>query len=377
MKQGLLKSSLLTLILSSSVSLAGVFNGGGGYGLICQDNKYFALDYMVTNSEASVSPRLVGLDEMQILNKIQAALEKRIPQMGQSLKKFMLFNRNRLNGSTDEVWMDGEHLMSLEDHPKLRLPKRCVTEDGRLKVIPAIVRIQNENGTRFYVDTEVMNKLRETGSVQVTFAYIHEWLRAYTDDAQVISEVNSILHSEEFFTHNEFELVGALERHGLRGLERFIYEPPRLSPDDRIVFSWDGVVAPNSDPGKYWIDVIACHEIDRYRTQCEPVAKSHEVTIGKGPVDAPKPWVYEWNVFKYNQDPSWWYSVDFIKDGRPHAKSLSALVGASFIQQRIHVRARFDQNPVFRACDLRNRSDCAANTSLKIRHILGELPKVD
>ena len=160
--------------------------------------------------------------------EIVRAIAQRLLQinrgMSDSLSKFVEFNEDPIDLTKDQVWeMSTNPLINLDDQDLMRIPKSCLANAATdFKLYQAVVRYKLGWGktsiVHFAADSTVLNELESNAPLQLSYLYIHEWLRSYTENAHVLSMANQILHAEKWPTI-EGDFVRALEQIGLTGVD--------------------------------------------------------------------------------------------------------------------------------------------------------------
>lgn len=214
--------------ITSDIALAGQggTGSGGGYILACPENGrdvYYSYDYKLTEShQAEVDVELNRQNDVkEVLKIIQRNLAKKLPKMAESLLDFLSFNENEFDSRQDRLWTYGREthrLINLHDEAKLREIKEC-----RPQAIQAIIRSQPKNQIIYDVDLLSKNRLESSSinpkrnpAIQLSFLYVHEWLRDFTQDSIVIARVTRMLHSAGAQSASESELHATLVNRGLK-----------------------------------------------------------------------------------------------------------------------------------------------------------------
>ena len=198
-------SILLTAVLSISVNAKadGPSGSGGGDSLICKGNKYFSYDYVLTDDgDQKINPVfLKAKSAKDILKSIAKVLESKLPMIAEDLNDFIsaLSNTNIFDTNEKRVWSFGLNpLDDLKDESKLRIPVDCRNKDGSINIVQAVIRRETESRIEYNGDSTILKKLAQNSPLQLSFLYIHEWLRDYSTDPTVIMKINRILHEKEW-----------------------------------------------------------------------------------------------------------------------------------------------------------------------------------
>lgn len=227
--------------LSQSMGPARV---GGGLALKCEGVYYF-LDFIHTISADAENNYYANLyfkpenlkkqgrfnqlreleQERSVLRAISGRLlelaktsggdSKLLGDLGFSLQRFSALNASSNSaGEAKYLWTltpQGFPPSATGDAVDSRSPKIC--DPGNVQ---AIRRDSREGGiVTFDADLKVLNDLRETSSLQLTFAFIHEWLRGYIRDSRDIAPLTRYLHSEDFFQADAKSVIGYLKGFGV------------------------------------------------------------------------------------------------------------------------------------------------------------------
>ena len=176
---------------------AGPGNGGGGYVLECVEdgiNVYYSYDYKQTEQpNQKVDPKLLAAKSANdILGIIRDRLKDRLPKMAEDLTDFMRFNRSELWDAPNEkrLWISApasHRLVNIHNEAKIREVQECKPD-----AIQAVI-FTNQGQKIYEADQAIIEKL---SPIQLSFLYVHEWLRDYTQDPVILARVDRLLHSE-------------------------------------------------------------------------------------------------------------------------------------------------------------------------------------
>lgn len=204
------KAVLMSMLLASvspmasfakSTELEGPGGTGGGDSLLCNfgdGEKYYAYDYLASLAKDSskLNPEfLAATDEKEILNSIATRLEGKLPAMAASLRDFVKsFKNTDLFSKEKRVWTKGPNpLVDVPDESRLRqIPKECFS-NGVAQLFQTVVRKETPR-IEYNEDTSLTEGLKANAAIQLSFLYVHEWLRDYTSDPDLIMKLNRILH---------------------------------------------------------------------------------------------------------------------------------------------------------------------------------------
>ena len=229
----LLTISYLLFSLDSLHSRGHRDAGNGGDDIFCKANQtpffpidgYYHLDYALM-----VHSSLPVVDEPNSLydsyNRILDILKK-IPKLHQLFQKFVTNSQQPNNWGNDEVWVPLGTLEDIKDElipsgPQgekktrgLVPPTNCITgEPPAFQINQAIIRYtylenpqQEDRPTIFEYNQDILDQLEATSFLQLSFAYVHEFLWQFTTDVRVIRQLNHFFHTKKFATLNEEQLV--------------------------------------------------------------------------------------------------------------------------------------------------------------------------
>jgi hypothetical protein len=200
-----------------STAHAGGLDAGGGYAIRCDDGKLYAWDY-VNAPFSGMKIRdsyLHAKSAKEIIGAIADRLLQRDIEMSESLRKFAKFNEDPIDTTQDQIWeMNTNPLLSLGDQDLMRIPVSCVANAGPgFKLYQAVVRYEVGSSylnskVHFAADVNILKQLEQNNPLQLSFLYIHEWLRTYTHDAHALSMANQILHADTWpASEGEFSKV--------------------------------------------------------------------------------------------------------------------------------------------------------------------------
>jgi hypothetical protein len=207
--------------------------GGGGDAILCNDGKYYSYDYIATLGSAEVlNPNYLNAKSARdIVLDIAKNLRKKVPYMGPNLEAFV----NSITASpyetttqTARVWLPGANpLFDLSDESKLRIPKDCLDSSGQPQIVQAVIRVKSRYGfIQYNYDQNITHALNNNSPLQLSFLYVHEWLRDYTDDPTVIMNMTRMLHSQAWTQLETKAVMAAMMRYGMSPLR--IISPNRI-----------------------------------------------------------------------------------------------------------------------------------------------------
>ena len=212
--------------------LGGEGISGGGNAIRCDDTKLYSWDYIaraLPNSE--VDPDYYkAKNAKEIIEKISKKLSDYNPVMAASLEDFRLFNEDPSNHATKRLWIPGSNpLAPIGDEDRTRIPKNCIaTADEHFKLYQAVAR-KAAGDTIYEYDSSLLKELERNSPIQLSFLYIHEWLRDYSQNTSAILYATQLFHTKKWGKPENFYLT--LRRFGFSQIPE---PPPALMLPDTI-----------------------------------------------------------------------------------------------------------------------------------------------
>lgn len=206
---------------AASPKAEGGVAGGGGNVLVCHNGKHYSYDYVMTQAVGrDVHADFKSEDSaMKILVKMHGQLQSVNPAMAITLEDFIksIGESAFRSGSYNRVWIPGvSPLTRIHDESRLRRTIFCLNSEGEPRLYQAVIRQQSALGfIQYHYDQSLINSLARHSPVQLSFLYVHEWLRDYTTDPTVIMNVTRMLHEGEWMTATPAEFASVLLRYGL------------------------------------------------------------------------------------------------------------------------------------------------------------------
>ncbi|MGE3608456.1 MAG: hypothetical protein AB7I27_02620 [Bacteriovoracaceae bacterium] len=202
--KNLILITLATLTLSSQVFAKE--KGKGGDVVIC-NGKMRVLDTVVIQQEKYFDIRSNDNYEMT-MQQIVSHLKETLPGMATRLQTFFKIFKDKGDLKRSIFWIKGD-LTNIEDENLfIKIPSNCSPQ-----IKQAIVLVEKPF-KRYYYNAEVAAEL-EKQKDELSWLLIHEWLREYVTDSDVIRIINAYLHSNQFFQENEHEVIDSLTRLGI------------------------------------------------------------------------------------------------------------------------------------------------------------------
>ena len=153
----------------------------------------------------------------QVLDSIEMRMRQKLPRLADSLHEFRRYTftnnpnspmrwipRSSLNrvwdqGLGERQWIKAQYEANFRS---LGLPPNCAFRD----IVQVAVKYYAGDTTVFAYVPELVAQMNESGPMQVSYLIIHEWLRRYTNDAELIRRVNRLLHSTALDELNQPQL---------------------------------------------------------------------------------------------------------------------------------------------------------------------------
>jgi len=216
------KIILGTLLVASTVTAAKATGGGNGGDVIeCYDSKsetwgYRTLDSVVMESQPFFT-KVENRHTVEALDQIIQKFEETLPIMGAKLSEFRETFNKKSNSNHSVFWIDSKLYDVQDENLYIRLPEGCDDE------IVQAVNLVKKPFKRFYYDSEVLKLIEHEGD-ELSWLLVHEWLRDFVDDSDVIRIINAYLHSQEFLAAKDIEIYNTLGTLGItsgRGIAMF------------------------------------------------------------------------------------------------------------------------------------------------------------
>jgi hypothetical protein len=219
----------LSFAIADLNSNVGGVTGGGGDAIVCNDGNYYSYDYVVTegvrdpiNADYYISDGASAekktLEAVEILSMIADKLKAKNSILGASLEDFIrsLDENNIFEPNANRIWIIGNNpLKPVTGASNIRIPARCVDKSGKPRVYQAVVRFSLKEITQYYADGNVLTALNQTSPLQLSFLYLHEWLRDFIDDATIIAQVDRFFHGTSWLKASPAGLLEALRKYGV------------------------------------------------------------------------------------------------------------------------------------------------------------------
>ncbi|MCO4753134.1 MAG: hypothetical protein KC478_01565 [Bacteriovoracaceae bacterium] len=206
-----MKKLILGSLLTSTMTMAAATGGGNGGDVIkCSVNGqsvYRTLDSVVMESQPffeKVEERNSETSMRQIVEKLKNTL----PLMGKRLATFKETFDKKANDDRSIFWIDAKLYDVQDENLYIRIPENC---DEKLLQAVNLVKSPFK---RYYFDSEVLGLIEKEGD-ELSWLIVHEWLRDFIDDSDVIRIVNAYIHSQDFLDASDIEVDETLGRLGI------------------------------------------------------------------------------------------------------------------------------------------------------------------
>jgi hypothetical protein len=279
------KMKILSLCLAVSAApsaSAGTKIGTGGDAVRCQRpteagqpaEGLYSLDYLLTRSSEFGEPSSTSHWSNSVY-RIRRILQ--VPgfyDAARSLWEFEQQYLNTTNSNLKYMWEPAPlRLADLKDEKIISsVPANCLDPNGfgpeanRIAILQAVIRFEGSEAGRSWDEVlfkyvpEVLDELKETNPVQLSYLLIHEWLWTISDNVVINRRLNSFLHSKLADRMNEREIEAKLKemRIEIRGTK-----PPPADPNEFARFF--NLNCRGKNLTKTWIEALPGypHRIDK------------------------------------------------------------------------------------------------------------------
>ena len=223
MRSSILARTALFVGLALSVgnlARAGGQDTGGGNAIRCDDGKMYAWDFINKKLKDPVDSEIAGAKSAEeILGIIAHRLMRYNRPMANSINDFRQFNADPLAESR-RIWMKTTNpLINLGDENRSQLPVTCVASaKPDFQLYQAVIRRHtggNEGKVRYLVDQSLIDQLAATSPIQLSYLYIHEWLRDFAHNPDDIGMANDLLHGSRLYQQHYAKFNSTLSELGI------------------------------------------------------------------------------------------------------------------------------------------------------------------
>jgi hypothetical protein len=232
---------VLNLALAGILICRGGFGGNegahGGAGIYCTQaaandlNGFYMLDYVIMRGGPGDHdwPYPAAFTSMtdynQVLDWILAGIHDKLPVLAADLRDFRSTVFTNIPGNPPRwiprlhlprIWDQGLGLQPWESDEEVNFPSRSLPLNCKFRdIVQTAVKYRAGRYVAFAYVPALVDQLGDTGPVQVSYLIVHEWLRNYTNDAEVIRRANRLLHSTAITSLNQSQLRQMLREIGL------------------------------------------------------------------------------------------------------------------------------------------------------------------
>jgi hypothetical protein len=274
-------AAICLLSTLSTAKAAGGLDAGGGYAIRCDDGKLYSWDYVNApfgGSRIRESYKKAKSTKA-ILEQIAARLGNFNVEMADSFRDYLKFNDDPTKPSENRIWERSSNpLLPLEDADRMRLPKSCVAQVKKgFRLEQAVIRLDRDGKIVYAADSRVLKALEKNHPLQLSFLYVHEWLRDFTDDAHTLTMVNQLLHAEKW-PESEQAFVKVMQQLGIDGVISDGFYPGRYhlvsDPAHLMVNEYD-IARATALPESFEVNVV-----DGNQLHLEVALKAFDLPIG-------------------------------------------------------------------------------------------------
>lgn len=137
-----------------------------------------------------------------------AHLRSNLPKLGEELVRFVETYEKRADLERGVYWISGIPKDVKDEDLHVEMPKNCNPDP-----VQVVLRVPYQP-MRYFYNPDIIQALMQD-SDELSWLLVHEWLRDYLGDADVIRLLNGYFHSEEFFSADEEAMKQTLVRTGL------------------------------------------------------------------------------------------------------------------------------------------------------------------
>jgi len=199
----------------------------------CADGKVYSWDYLQAQSQADLvrADYLSAKSAKEILDGIAKQLAPLNPEWSVKFRDFRSGRKWTASSSKP---------LALHEV----IPAECKAGSGKIELYQAVVRTKNKQVSYSY-DPEILKALEENQPLQLSFLYVHVFLRDYTDDPVVLRQVNLLLHQDLSQT-NFYHFDRKVKNLGLKKVPRLPhigYLHPVFTPKGEVKMGKNGLFA--------------------------------------------------------------------------------------------------------------------------------------
>jgi len=167
----------------------------------------YTLDYLLTYQASTHENAENDIEVVESweesANRLMQVFRSVGDYFGDAFEDFVTSLENHSDYSQNRIWEQAAFgLTDIKDESFLRLlPSNCMTQDrdGSMKarIRQAVLRTENSSGLVIYqYDRPFLGQFKSAAALQYSFLMVHEFLRDFVQDAEVIKRVNRFVHSK-------------------------------------------------------------------------------------------------------------------------------------------------------------------------------------
>lgn len=184
----------------------GVGNGGGF--ALCEDQQFYAYDYLLTLDQQTLGPSVPVDDVQASLLQIASQLSRLKDPLAQQLELYISLMFKQTPGAPYQ-WFERQNLqLMLDPDLALALPKSCSLRKQAVYYFAPFAGVPYSS---YKYDPILIQSIldQKSGALQVSYLWVHEWLWNYFDhaDFKKLALFNRLLHSEKLLNMSSEEFV--------------------------------------------------------------------------------------------------------------------------------------------------------------------------
>lgn len=201
----------LLILAFSQVSYAYIGDkGNGGDILKCKENGqtvYRTLDSVITKDQPFFERKNYD-STAEALASITAHFAKTLPHIGLQLKDFINTFEKKRNNEKSIFWIKTKLQQISDERLVVMVPENCEENP-----IQAVILVK-EGIKRYYYDPVNLDRISPVDD-ELSWMLIHEFLRDFLDDADIIRIVNAYIHSQDFLNDTDLGVKNQLIKLGI------------------------------------------------------------------------------------------------------------------------------------------------------------------
>lgn len=203
----------------------------------CADGKVYSWHFIQARPQMNLirASYLKAKSANEILDGIVEQLVPIHPELSAKLREF----------KTSRQWnQDSHQVFTLDDANKTVLPAECKSGSEKVELYQAVTRTKKKQVVYLY-GANILKALEENHPLQLSFLYVREFLRDFTDDPVVLMKVNQLLH-QDLSQYSFYHFERKVKNLGLKKLPRLPhmgYLHPAFTPKGEVKMTKTGLVA--------------------------------------------------------------------------------------------------------------------------------------